>query len=176
MDLGSDLTRQLFRWPISANVQIAAPVDTVWRIIASPDSLIAAHPFLADNPIEAWPGANSRDEVRYLSGVIYERRFRGWQDGEGFDLEIFHKGERSAWVSWRIVPTDADRTNLSITVYPLAMQHLPAVVRRLPHLFVLRPRLRAYLESVVRGYEWYITKGEPVPRNQFGAHPWYSKG
>jgi hypothetical protein len=55
------------------------------------------------------------------------------------------------------------------------MQHLPPIVRWLPHLFVLRPRLRAYLESVVRGYEWYITKGEPVPRNQFGAHPWYSK-
>jgi hypothetical protein len=27
----------------------------------------------------------------------------------------------------------------------------------------------------VRGFEWYATKGQPVPRNQFGTHPWFSK-
>lgn len=168
MDLRAEQARRRFKWPISADVEIA-----------SPRSLIASHPFLADNPVEAWAGADSRDEVHYLNGVVYQRRFRGWQEGAGFDLEIFHKGTKSAWVSWRIVPVVAacanDRTNFSITVYPLVMQHLPPVVCWLPHLFVLRPRLRAYLESVVRGYEWYITKGEPVPRNQFGVHPWYSK-
>jgi hypothetical protein len=26
----------------------------------------------------------------------------------------------------------------------------------------------------VRGFEWYVTRGEPVPRNKFGKHPWFS--
>jgi hypothetical protein len=34
--------------------------------------------------------------------------------------------------------------------------------------------LKKYLESVVRGFEWYVMRGEPVPRNQFGRHPWFS--
>lgn len=175
MDLLTEQTRKRFKWPVSANVELAASAETVWQTIASPDSLIASHPFLADNPIETWAGADSRDEVRYLNGVVYERRFREWQEGEGFDLEIFHSSSKLAWVAWRIVPVVDDRTNLSITVYPMAMQHLPLAVRWLPHLFVLRPHLRAYLNSVVRGFEWYITRGESVPRNQFGTHPWYSK-
>jgi len=175
VDLRAEQTRRRFKWPISADVEIAATVETVWQTIASPDSLIASHPFLVDNPIAVWPGANSHDEVHYLNGVVYERRFRDWQQEEGFDLEIFHNGKASAWVSWRIVPMAVDRTNFSITVYPLVMQRLPAIVRWLPYLVVLRPRLRAYLESVVQGYEWYISKGAPVPRNQFGKHPWFSE-
>ena len=30
------------------------------------------------------------------------------------------------------------------------------------------------LVMVTRGFEWYVTRGEPVPRNQFGPHPWFS--
>ena len=42
------------------------------------------------------------------------------------------------------------------------------------HLFRLRPQLRAYLQSVVKGIDWFLTHGEPVRRNQFGTHGWFS--
>jgi hypothetical protein len=35
--------------------------------------------------------------------------------------------------------------------------------------------LRRYLSSVTRGVEWWVTRGEPVPRNQFGSHRWFSE-
>ena len=41
-------------------------------------------------------------------------------------------------------------------------------------LEILRPLLAEYLSSVVRGFEWYVTRGEAVPRDQFGPHPWFS--
>jgi hypothetical protein len=28
--------------------------------------------------------------------------------------------------------------------------------------------------SVGKGFEWYVTRGAPVPRDQFGKHPWFS--
>jgi hypothetical protein len=34
--------------------------------------------------------------------------------------------------------------------------------------------LGKYLQSVVKGFEWYVTRGEPVPRDQFGKHTWFS--
>jgi len=34
--------------------------------------------------------------------------------------------------------------------------------------------LAKYLQSVVMGFEWYVIRGEVVPRNQFGPHPWFS--
>ena len=54
------------------------------------------------------------------------------------------------------------------------LQNWPAVARWLPYILRLRPMLKKYLESVVRGFEWYVVRGESVPRNQFGDHPWFS--
>jgi hypothetical protein len=34
--------------------------------------------------------------------------------------------------------------------------------------------LKSYLSSVGRGFEWYVTRQEPVPNNQFGSHRWFS--
>ena len=134
---------------------------------------MACHPFLLDNPIEAWGDADSRDEVHYLSGLVYRRKFRHWREGEGFDLEICHRHKPIAWVSWRITPAGDDAALLHITVYPCGLQEQPLLTRWLPHLAVVRPRLRSYLSSVVRGFKWYVEKGEAVPRMQFGRHPWF---
>lgn len=170
----NEQARRDFRWPVSATVEIAAPARAVWRAISTPGSLEDCHPFCRRNPVVRWPGADSVDEVHYLNGVVYERRFREWCEGQGFDLEICYKEKGLAWVSWRIAPLGERRSSLQITVYPLALQHLSPALRWLPHWIYLRPRLASYLRSVVRGYQWYITKNKAVPRNQFGRHPWYS--
>jgi len=167
-------TNDKFKWSVSAEQKISAPAQKLWDVISAPGNLEWCHPFCAKNPVQTWPGPNSRDEVHYLSGWVFERKFRQWIDGIGYDLEIGRRGGRVSSVSWRILPVDDRHCVLRITVYPHALQTWPVIIRWLAYVFRLRPMLGAYLNSVVRGYEWYVTRNEPVPRDQFGRHPWFS--
>jgi hypothetical protein len=153
---------------------IAAPAQKVWNAISMSGNLELCHPFCASNPVQVWPGPDSRDEVHYLSGWVFERRFLRWHDGIGYDLEIGRRGGGTSSVSWRITPVYEDSCVLRITVYPHILQNWPTVVRWIPYVLRLRPMLKKYLDSVVRGFEWYVVRGESVPRNQFGHHPWFS--
>ncbi len=139
-----------------------------------PGNLELCHPFCAENPVFVWPGADSRDEIHYLSGWVFERRFVRWIDGVGYDLEIGRPGGGMSFVSWRILPHANGESTLRISVYPHVLQRWPAAIRWLPHRLRLRPMLTQYLSSVVGGFEWYVTRGEAVPRNHFGSHPWFS--
>ena len=163
-----------FKWPVTVAQTISAPAERVWEVISMPGNLELCHPFCAKNPVEVWPGEGARDEIHYLSGWVYERRFRRWIMGVGYDLEIGRTGGGTSFVSWRIVPQNSQSSILSITIYPHVLQHIPSAVRWLPHIFRLDPMLRKYLISVEGGFEWYIAHDEPVPRNQFGTHPWFS--
>jgi hypothetical protein len=163
-----------FRWPVAMSRPIAAPADRVWSVISAPGNLESCHPFCARNPVRAWPGTNSRDEIHYLSGWVFERRFVRWLEGVGYDLEIGRPGGRTSFVSWRILLGDGPSCSLRIAIYPFALQRWPTAVRWLPHLAYLRPRLRSYLVSVLKGFEWFIVRDEVVPREQFGSHPWFS--
>ncbi len=163
-----------FRWPVAVAGSIAAPAEKLWEAISLPGNLELCHPFCAKNPVDAWPGETSRDEVHYLSGWVFERRFCRWIDGVGYDLEIGRRGSGTSFVSWRILPKTRVESTLRIAVYPHVLQQLPVAIRWLPHRLRLRPMLRKYLSSVVGGFEWYVTRGEAVPRDQFGSHPWFS--
>ena len=162
------------KWPVGVVQPIAAPRQRVWEAISMPGNLELCHPFCARNPVQKWPGADSRDEVHYLSGWVYERRFMRWLEGIGYDLEIGRRGGGTSLVTWRISPVDAGDCSLRITVHPHVLQRVPVAIRWLPHLLRLRPMLRSYLSSVVRGFEWYVIRGEAVPRDHFGRHPWFS--
>lgn len=163
-----------FKWPVAAAQPMAASAQRVWEVISMPGNLEPCHPFCASNPVEVWPGERSRDEIHYLSGWVFERRFLRWFDGVGYDLEIGRRGGRSSFVSWRITPGGDQDCTLRIAAYPFVLQNLPVAIRWLPHILYLRPVLGRYLSSVVRGFEWYVSHGEPVPRNHFGTHPWFS--
>lgn len=139
-----------------------------------PGNLELCHPFCAKNPVQTWPGPHSHDEIHYSSGWIYERHFRRWIDGVGYDLDIGRPGGGTSYVAWRISPRDAGRCTLTITVYPHVLQKVPVVIRWVPYFLRVRPMLRKYLQSVVKGFEWYVLHGEPVPRDNFGKHPWFS--
>ena len=169
-----DLLLQKFRWPIVASRTITAPISKIWEVISSPGMLPLYHPFCEKNPVHEWPGANSHDEVHYFNGVVLTRRFRNWYEDVGFDLEIGRAGGRSSVVTWRITPEIDQKSSIGIMVFPHVLQGVPTAVRWLPHLVRLRPQLRSYLQSVVKGLDWFITQGQPVRRNQFGAHPWFS--
>lgn len=164
-----------FKWPVAVGRPINAPAGKLWDTISTPGNLELCHPFCKKNPVSVWPGPESRDEVHYLSGWVFERRFLRWIDGRGYDLEIGRTGGGTSLVSWRIAPRDDHTCALRIAVYPYVLQGLPVAVRWLPHLLRLRPMLRKYLTSVLGGFDWYLTYGTPVPRNQFGSHPWFSE-
>ncbi len=159
---------------VAAEQTIAAPASEVWQVISAPGNLDKCHPYCEKNTVHRWPGPDSVDEIRYLSGWVYQRRFREWHEGKGYDLEIFRGDERQASVAWRIIEIDSARCKLRITVRPLALRRFPAVVRWIPFHVRVRPLLRSYLQSVALGFRWYVERGEPVPRNQFGTHPWFS--
>jgi hypothetical protein len=163
-----------FRWPVSCSRVIAAPQPKVWEIISSPGTLTLYHPFCEQNPVFDWRGAHSHDEIHYFNGVILVRHFRSWYEDIGYDLEVGRSGGRKSNVSWRINSIKNGHCSLEITVFPHAVQHIPVVARWLPHFFWLRPQLRRYLRSVLRGLEWFIIRSEPVRRNQFGSHQWFS--
>jgi hypothetical protein len=163
-----------FKWPVSARRVVAAPPAKIWEVISSPGTLPLYHPFCEKNPVFEWPGAESHDEVHYFNGVVLVRRFTGWHGDVGYDLKIGREGGRTSIVSWRITAVKERRSAITITVFPHGLQRIPTPVRWLPHLVGLRPQLRSYLQSVVQGLDWFITRGQPVRRNQFGAHRWFS--
>ena len=163
-----------FGWPITARQRIAVPAAKVWSIISRPGNLEICHPFCARNPVLSWPGPGAVDEVHYLSGWIYQRRFCSWREGIGYELDIFRDDRRQARVHWEIESLSAGESSLRISVYPEVLRGKPLPLRWLAYQFRLRRPQGFYLKSVVRGFDWYLVRGEAVPRNQFGNHPWYS--
>jgi len=163
-----------FKWPVKVRYRIAAPASEVWGVISAPGHLESCHPFCASNPVFAWPGRRSRDEVRYFSGWVYERHFKDWMEGTGYDLEIGKAGGDRSFVTWRIAPRGASSCILSISVCSSVLLRYPAYIRCFPYLFRVRPMLRKYLQAVVQGVEWNVTRGEAVAPDQFGRHPWFS--
>jgi hypothetical protein len=164
-----------FKWPVEVVHPIAASAEKVWETISTPGNLELCHPFCDRNPVEAWPGADSRDSIEYLSGLTFERQFTRWIEGVGYDLQIGRNAGESSFVSWRITPVDDLNCTLGITVYPHVLQRVPLAIRWIPHRIRVGPLLKSYLSSVVRGFEWYVIQGVPVPHNHFGTHPWFSK-
>jgi hypothetical protein len=160
---------------VAVSRPIAAPAEKVWELISTPGNLLLCHPFCKANPVSRWPGPDARDEVHYLSGWIYERRFQQWHEGEGYDLEVGRPGGGQSFVSWRITSTDENNCVLKITVTPQTPKNIPVIFRWFTYQYRIRPLLSAYLTSVVRGVDWYVTMGERITWNQFGAHPWFSE-
>ncbi len=162
-------------WPA---VAVTRPIDAaateVWDVISAPGNLEPTHPFCARNPVESWPGVGSRDTIHYLSGWVYERACIAWHDGVGYDLEVGGEGEQPSRVTWRIAAVSPTSSTLTITIRPRSIDRVPGIAQALVQRTYVRRQLRSYLESVVCGIEWFVTTGDPVPRNQFGRHRWFS--
>ena len=138
---------QRFKWPVSARRTIAVPAPKIWELISSPGALPLYHPFCEKNPVFAWAGADSHDEIHYFNGVVLARRFSDWYDDVGYDLEIGRKGGRTSFVSWRITQVKERRSSIKITIYPHALQHVPTIARWFPHIVRLRPLNSWYPEQ-----------------------------
>ncbi|GIS00767.1 MAG: hypothetical protein CM15mP102_15870 [Flavobacteriales bacterium] len=79
---------------------------------------------------------------------------------------------RKSKVIWKI--TGDKKSNLKITVYPHVFSNRNKFSYFLIHTFFINPGLKKYLNSVLKGYKWYLENEQSVPRNQFGKHKWFS--
>ena len=87
---------------------------------------------------------------------------------------IGRKGGRKTEVHWDIDPVNDTKSKLTIRLLIPHLQKSPTIIRWFPHFLYLRPNMKKYLNSVVGGYDYYITTGEAVHKDQFGTHPWFS--
>ncbi len=163
-----------FKWPITLDRRIHAPAEKVWETISSPGNLSYCHPFCEKNPVEQWPGVGSKDAVHYYNGMVLHREFFRWIVGIGYDLKIGGAKNKPSRVSWRIQSESPTHSTLTISICAHILQHVPVFIRWLPHYLYLHPMLRSYLNSVLKGFEFYITTGQPVKRNQWGSHHYFS--
>ena len=163
-------------WPFYAenSVVIDASKSVVWKSISSPGNLNDSHPFCQENTVQNWPGEESVDTLEYLNGFIIVRKFQSWNEGEGYSLLTGREGGRQSFVEWSLSEVNEKRTLLKIRVHPHLLSNWNRITASLAYLFYIRPKLKKYLYSVTRGFEWHIKNRKKIPRNHFGEHPWFS--
>jgi hypothetical protein len=156
--------------------RLHAAAERVWNIMATPGAVARYHPFCSGNPVTAWPGVGAQDTIRYLSGLVLDRRFTVWEEGRGYELEIGSAEWPASHVRWELVNTGTDECALTISIWPTAFISHPWVVRWALHRWYLGPLLRRYLRAVLRGLDYYVTTGRDVAPNQFGRVWLFSYG
>tara|TARA_Y100001958_G_C21067196_1_gene427971 strand:+ start:190 stop:696 length:507 start_codon:yes stop_codon:yes gene_type:complete len=161
-------------WPVKISTTVHASAREVWQLISTPGNLEKFHPYCAKNPVKHWQEHNSKDEVHYYSGLIYEREFCKWIDGVGYDLVIGKRNGEKSKVSWRLKEICESECMISIEVRSAFLLRYFKVLRFFIHVFWLRPKLRQYLRAVTKGIKLRIESGQDVAKNQFGVHPWFS--
>lgn len=162
----------------TAPIEVACDIDVaasdVWEAISESGNLTNVHPFCESNDVERWPGLDSRDHVRYYSGLHYERDMLEWREGTGYDLSLGPPSGKIAIASWSIEPTGGDRCRFAIEVTSFLRSDVGSRARERYEQDVIQGAIPPYLDSVVRGVGHYCETGMPVTRNQFGPHKIYS--
>ncbi|MFC2161596.1 hypothetical protein ACFLRX_08095 [Acidobacteriota bacterium] len=160
--------------PIQRKIRIDAQPERVWSVISSPGNLEYCHPFCESNPVDKWPGKGSVDYVHYYRGLKFVREFNDWKNDIGYELNIGRTNGRKSKVVWWIDRIDNDSSYLNIMIYPHAINRYPWFIIPVVYYFYIKPSLRKYLSSVLKGFQLYIMTDECVRKNQFGSHKWFS--
>ncbi len=148
--------------------------DQLWSLISRPGNLNACHPFCKENEALDWDENSHSDRLEYLNGMTYIRQFLNWNAQAGYDLIIGEKNGPQSYVVWKITELGDNQSSLSITVYPYLLANLNKAISFLPFVLYIRPKLRTYLKSVLRGFAYHAEHNQPVPRNHWGKHSWFS--
>ncbi len=158
--------------PVSNSIDLDFDRQSVWKIISEPGNLNKVHPFCKSNKVVNWDKDNHEDILEYLNGVTLHRKFDKWEEGKGYELNIGRENGRKSKVIWKI--TGENKSKLKITVYPHVFSNRSRIIYFITHALFINPGLKKYLSSVLRGYKWYLENKQPVPRNHFGKHKWFS--
>jgi len=171
---GFSLDSYTRRHSVSRTKVFGASNEEIWELISMPGNLNSCHPFCRSNEAITWEEGSHSDELVYLNGLRYIRNFHVWSPGIGYDLMIGEEGGPQSLVKWRLKSLGMDRCSLNITVFPYLIASWPKPLSYLPFRVLIKPKLSRYLDSVLSGFNHFVESGEDVPRNHFGAHPWFS--
>ena len=147
---------------------------TIWKIISAQNNLELFHPFCKKNTVVSWKSMPYIDELEYLNGLKYVRKFVKWYPLKGYTLNIGKKEGKQSHVIWEIKEIDDLNCSLSITVYPHLLSNWPNFFSYIPYKLVIKPRLYNYLFAVISGLKYYLDNNKKVPKNHFGKHKWFS--
>jgi ribosome-associated toxin RatA of RatAB toxin-antitoxin module len=153
---------------------IQAPAADVWKVISKGGQLNKYHPYCQENKVFRWPGVGSKDAVLYYSGLYFERDFMYWREGEGYDLQIGPPPRKTAWISWNIRPLGDAECELSLMVTPLLESHLLEAAKKAYVQTYFGKSIEIYLDSLLRGAEYFVMTGKEVRPAQYGTHPVYA--
>jgi len=159
----------------SASVSLPASAAQAFAVLERPGHLEPFHPFCQENTALAWDESERRDRIVYLNGKNLDRQFVQWTPDEGFELLIGESIDERSLVTWSLHNDSANLSTISITVQPYIYVGKPRIIVASLHALWIRPRLNAYLTSVVNGLNQYLETGERVARNAWGSHPWFSR-
>ena len=168
-----DLKKIKSKWKAEYEQKIDATSNQLWELISSPSNLELFHPFCESNKAIVWPGEKSIDELIYLNGLKYIRKFHNWEELKGYSLFIGEKDKEQSYVVWKIF-TKNESLFLNITVYPYFLRDFPKIISYLPYKLIVIPALESYLKSVIKGINHYLTTKTKTPNNYFGRHKWFS--
>ena len=156
-------------------MSLPASAAQAFSILERPGHLEPFHPFCQENVALAWDESERRDRIVYLNGLRLDRQFVRWTPGEGFELLIGGSAEKRSLVTWMLRDDFSVSSTITITVRPYIYAGKTRVTNATLHALWIRPRLNAYLTSVVNGLNRYLETGERVARNAWGPHPWFSR-
>ena len=127
----------------------------LWNVISAPNHLELFHPFCKKISI-SWDDMPYVDELEYLNGLKYVRKFVKWEPLKGYALNIGRKKGKQSHVIWEIKEIDDLNCSLSITVYPHLLNNWPYFISYLPYKLIIKPKLYDYLFSVISGLKYYL--------------------
>ena len=159
---------------VSKTIKVQKSVDEVWNVISSPGHLNNFHPFCKENKVmECKNNIILKDQLIYLNDLNYYRTFTKWQPKIGYSLKIGSENAKQSDVKWEIIK-NFEFTCVKITVRPYVSNKIPKLLYPFFYYTIIRPKLKSYLKSVLKGLEYYLTYKKPVPRNEFGSHSWFT--
>ena len=155
---------------VEARANFNKPKKVIEDAIKKPGCLEDFHPFCLSNKTLSWPGNNSEDELIYLNGVRYKRRFFNLNE-DGYDLEV-GGSKRKSIVNW-IINGDNNNSSLIIRINP-DLLFKNRLIKWLAWNLYIKFMIQSYVNHVVRGFKFFVETGDKVRSNQFGKHSWFS--
>ena len=170
----ADRSKYLERFSVSQSLNMPVSRQELWQVISRAGNLEDCHPFCRSNIAIKWGDDEKIDQLEYLNGLTYLRKFLSWDEHNGYELMIGNEIDKQSFVIWQIDELAEHQSRLIITVFPYLFSNWWRLPYYLIYRFYIKPRLASYLKSVLNGFHYNISLKKKVPRNNFGKHPWFS--